>query len=430
MSDIAVLAGFVVVWGLVSRRTESLPLTGPMVFVAFGLVIGPEVADIVTFEADDESVLLAGEATLAVLLFADACRVDCGDLVRNIGLPTRLLGIGLPLTVAATTVLVAMAAPDLGWATAALVAAILAPTDAALGQAVVTNEEVPTTIRQSLNVESGLNDGLVVPAVTIFLALTEAELSDESAGVWVRFVAEQIGYGLLVGAGVAAIGGVVLSRARARGWVDGAYGQLAALGIAVAAFSTAAELDGNGFIAAFTAGLALRVVMGTEAEQVTEFTEDLGQLLALVTFVLFGNVLVGPALDEVTFAIVGCAAGALTICRMVPVALSLAGTGMKPPTVAFIGWFGPRGLASIVLGLVVLEEAGFAARDEVFVIVTWTVLISIVAHGATATWGAERYARWFMAMSPDERGAMMEAEEMSTDRVRWVRRALGTDPET
>lgn len=422
MTDIAVLAGFVVVWGLVSRRTDRWPLTGPMVFVAFGLIIGPDVADVVAFDADDASVLLAGEATLAVLLFVDAARIDCRQLVRNLALPARLLGIGLPLTVAATTVLVGLLAPDLGWAAAALVAAILAPTDAALGQAVVSDQNVPTTIRQSLNVESGLNDGLVVPAVTIFLVLTQAEASNESAGHWVRFAAEQIGYGVLVGAGFGLLGGFLLARARAANWVDGVYGQLTGLAIAIGAFATAGDIGGNGFIAAFSAGLAVRTVMGGEAETVTEFSEDLGQLLALVTFVLFGNVLVGPALDEVTFAILGCAVGTLTLSRMLPVAVALTGTGLKAPTVAFIGWFGPRGLASIVLGLVVLEEAGFAAGDEVFTIVTWTVLLSIVAHGATATWAARRYGEWYMATPGDTRGAMMESEETSVARARFAPR--------
>lgn len=159
-----------------------------------------------------------------------------------------------------------------------------------------------------------------------------------------------------------------------------------------------------------------------EAETVTEFSEDLGQPLALVTFVLFGNVLVGPALDEVTFAILACAVGTLTISRMLPVAVALIGSGPKAPTVAFIGWFGPRGLASIVLGLVVLEEAGFAAGDEVFVIATWTVLLSIVAHGASATWAARRCGEWYMATPDDMRDVMMKSEETTVARARFAPR--------
>ena len=381
-----------------SRKLGDLSISGPLVFTAVGTAVGPSGLDLVGGQFGEGAVEVLAEATLVLILFADATRIDLRLLRRQALLPARMLGLGLPLTVVAGTA-AAYALFDLGLWEAALVAAILAPTDAALGQAVVSNPRVPVRIRQALNVESGLNDGLMLPAITILLAIAAADAGLESSSTnWPAFVARQVGFGVAAGFLVGCAGGWLLHRLVTRGWVDGAMRQLATLAVAVAAFALAHQLGGNGFVAAFVAGMAFGVVAGEHCESASDFTEDEGQLLALLTFLFFGALLLGPRLDELTPAIALYAVLSLTVIRMVPVALSLVGVGLEPPTVGYLGWFGPRGLASILFGLLVVEEADLGGAGTILSVVTWTVVASIVAHGLSAVPLAARYADWFEAM--------------------------------
>lgn len=415
-ADVAIVAAVVALFALISARIGPTPVSAPMVFAALGLVLGPDVVDMVDLGLELEAVDLLGEVTLAVLLFSDASRIDTRALRHEYMLPARLLGIGLPLTVALGTGVLFVLIDGVGVWEAALIAAILAPTDAALGQEVVTDPAVPARIRQGLNVESGLNDGLVVPAVALFLALAADEGDTGSGSFWARFVLEQIGVGLLVGVIVGGVGAWSLTRADDRGWVDGVYAQLATFALAIAALATAVRFDGNGFIAAFVAGLVFGTV-APKAHHLGEFTEDAAQLAAVVSFFVFGNVLMGPALDDIDLTIVVCAVLALTLGRMVPVAISLTGTRAAWPTLTFVGWFGPRGLASILFGLQLLEE-DLPGAEDLFAVVAWTVALSIVAHGATAAWGARRYGAWWSEMSADERTSMPEGADVSDQRTR------------
>lgn len=418
--DIAIVAGVIVAFALISRRIGPTIISGPMVFVAAGLLFGPEVADMVDLGLELEAVDIIGEATLAVLLFSDASRIDTRALRREYMLPARLLGIGLPLTIVLGTGMLMVLIDGVGVWEAALIAAILAPTDAALGQEVVTDPAVPARIRQGLNVESGLNDGLVVPAVALFSVLAADDGDTGSPGFWVRFVVEQIGVGMLVGVLVGGIGAWLLTTGEKANWVDGVYAQLATFALAIAALATSLQFDGNGFIAAFVAGMVFGRV-APRAHQLGEFTEDTAQLAAAVSFFIFGNILLGPALDNVSIGIIVCALGALTLVRIVPVAVALAASGAAKETVAFIGWFGPRGLASILFGLQLLEE-DIARADDLFAVVAWTVLLSVVLHGATAAVGAKRYGAWWAEMTTDERDSMPEGVEVTHHPVRrWLR---------
>ena len=414
--DVATVALVVVLFALISKRIGPTVISGPMVFVAAGLLTGPEIADVVDLGLELEAVDLLGEVTLAILLFSDASRIDTRALRREYMLPARLLGVGLPLTVALGTGVLMLLIADVGVWEAALIAAILAPTDAALGQEVVTDPAVPARIRQGLNVESGLNDGLVVPAVALFLALAVDEQDTGSAGFWARFVFEQIGVALLVGLLIGAVGAWLLNQAADHDWMDPLYAQLATFGLAVGALATSIRFDGNGFIAAFVAGMTFGH-LATEAEHLAEFTEDTAQLAAAVSFFVFGNVLLGPALDDVSVAVIVCALGTLTVGRMLPVAVAMVGTRAAAPTVAFVGWFGPRGLASILFGLQLLEE-DLPGADDLFGVVAWTVLLSVVLHGATAAWGARRYGSWWADMSDDEKDEMPEGVDASEQRPR------------
>lgn len=425
MGPLIVIALAVFAHALVSERISTTIITAPMVFVAVGLLTGPEVFGLAAIDLRSEEVIVLAEMTLAIVLFSDAVRIDPRRARRFVRVPARLLGIGLPLVMAASTV-IARFALDIDWPEAALVGAILTGTDAALGQAVLTDESVPGRIRGSLNIESGLNDGLALPAVALFTAVAATATDSEPISYWLRYLAEQVGYGTLIGVAVGSGCGWALTRARRRGWVAGIEGQLATFSQVGLAFALAHAAGGNTFIAAFMAGVAFRFVGKDDAEYLAEFTEDSGQLLASITFVVFGNALLGPTLGLLTVPIALSVIGFLTIARMLPVAVSLAGSGLRAPTVVFLGWFGPRGLASILFAVTVLAETGRTVDDTVFVVVAWTVLASIILHGSTASWGARRYGEWCAAhervMHPEAtaEGPMEPDEAMM--RPRWAPR--------
>ncbi len=424
--DIAIIAGFVVLYGLVSQRVDHSVLTGPMIFVGFGLLVGRDGFDLLDLPLDNTGVELLAEGTLGLLLFSDAVRIDVARLRTAFALPARMLGLGLPLAIALGTVLGAIIL-DVPAANAALIAAILSPTDAALGQAVVTSPDVPVRVRQSLNVESGLNDGMALPAVMVFLALSAREGDFDTAASWIRFAAEQIGYGALVGVAVGCAGGLAIRWFSARSWMDTTFRQISVLGLAVTAFTAAEALGGNGLIATFTAGTAFGMFARAVCPHVEEFTEDLAQLLAIVSFVVFGAIVVGPSLSELDWRVAMYVAASLLVVRPVAIAVSLVGSGLRWPTVVFFGWFGPRGLASILFGLAAVAEGTEADLGPVFVLVSWTVLVSIVVHGLSATPGAAAYGRWWdgessRAVADGDAEPMAEEMPMAEQRLRRERR--------
>jgi sodium/hydrogen antiporter len=408
--DLAILAVVVFALGLVSRRLEGTVLTPPIVFVAAGFVFGPAVLGLVEFGFDGHTVLLVSEIALSLVLFTDAASINLSVLRQNEGLPLRLLGIGMPLTIALGTASAALLLTDLTFWEAAIVGTVLAPTDAALGQAVVSDQRVPVRVRQALNVEAGLNDGLSVLFLALFLTLAVAEEELQPASYWIRFALEQVGLGILVGVGVGLVGGWLVSWASKREWMTGSFRRLALLALAIIAWALADQIGGNGFIAAFVGGLAVGPTVERVGEQLIHFTEAEGQLLSLSVFFIFGVLVIG-LIQPLSWKVAGYALLSLTVIRMLPVALSLMGTHLRGVSVLFMGWFGPRGLASIVLGLVVVAEAPLiAGRDEIGVVVALTVLLSVLLHGITAAPLSAVYVRRVegMAASAPEKREMGE----------------------
>ena len=400
MVDFVVLASVVFAFGLVSRRLEGTILTAPIVFVAAGMVLGPAAFGLVEFGLDDHTVLLVGEIALAIVLFTDAARINLSALRQNEGLPLRLLGIGMPLTIAIGTAAAALLLTNLSIWEAAIVGTVLAPTDAALGQAVVSNPRVPVRVRQALNVEAGLNDGLSVPFLALFLILAVEE-ERLSANLWIRFALEQVGLGVLVGAGVGLTGGWLVSQASRRAWMTGSFQRIALLALALIAWALADQIGGNGFIAAFVGGLAVGPTVERVGEQLIRFSEAEGQLLNLSVFFIFGVLVLGT-IQHLSWEVALYALLSLTVIRMLPVTLSLYGTHLRGISVLFAGWFGPRGLASIVLGLIVVEEAPLLpGRDEIEAVVALTVLLSVLLHGITAAPLSAVYARRVQGMAAD-----------------------------
>ena len=334
----------------------------------------------------------------------------------EISVPARLLGIGLPLTlVAGLVAAVALASATSPGPRRSCSPSILAPTDAALGQAVVTLPRLPSRIRQGLNVESGLNDGICVPIFLIALAVAEAEAGAIGDGAAARLVAEQIGYGLIAGAVAGAVAAAVVLVAERHANVDAAWLQIGPVAGAALAYGVAVPIGGSGFIAAFVGGMVFGGLLRGGVEQVEGLLEEGGAVLGAITFVVFGAVLLGPALGHVTVAIVGYAILSLTLVRMLPVAVALLGTGARAPTVGFLGWFGPRGLASIVFAVMLEEGSDLPNEETILLTVFVTVGVSVLLHGLTAAPLANRYAGWFEA-NPRDR---VPAEAVEAPEMRW-----------
>ena len=390
ISALVLIAALLLLFGLISKKLQKSVITPPMVFVVCGLIAGPAAFGLFELEIESEFVRTLAEATLVLVLFTDASRIDLKILRRNYHLPFRLLAIGLPLTIGGGALLAAVMFDQLTFWEAAVAAAILAPTDAALGQAVVSSPRVPVRIRQALNVESGLNDGIVLPVVLLFLSLAAPHEQAQSGEFWIQFVAGQVILGPIVGIAVGCFGGKVVSAASTSKWMDHTFQQLAALALAGLAFGGAELVGGNGFIAAFMAGLALGNSAGPICGCLQDFAEAEGQLLALLAFFFFGAADAWPAIEHLDATVILYAFLSLTVVRMLPSSLSLIGTGFKAATHLFLGWFGPRGLASILFLFFVLEEQP-PGTHLIFHIVVTAVLMSVFAHGLSAFPGANWY---------------------------------------
>jgi NhaP-type Na+/H+ or K+/H+ antiporter len=397
---LAAIAAAILAYAAISGRVEGTPITPAIVFVAIGLLAGPEALGLIDLASHSEPVKRLAEATLTVVLFADASRIDLRVLRREIAIPARLLGIGLPLTIVTGLVVAVALFAGLAWPEALLLAVILAPTDAALGQAVVTLPRLPSRIRQGLNVESGLNDGICVPIFLVVLAVAEAEAGAIGDGAAARLVGEQIGYGAFAGAVAGAVAAAVVVVARRQRDIDAAWLQIGPLAGAALAYGIAAPIGGSGFIAAFVGGMVFGGLLRGRAEDVGYLLEEGGAVLGAVTFVVFGAVLLGPALGHLTLAMVGYALLSLTVIRMLPVAVSLVGSGARSPTVGFLGWFGPRGLASIVFAVMLDEGSNLPGEETILLTVYATVGLSVLLHGLTAAPLANRYATWFETTGP------------------------------
>lgn len=411
---LATVAFLLLVFAALSHRLKRSYVTLAIFFTSTGLLAGPALG-LLDLELGSEPIKLLAQATLTLVLFSDASRISIPALRREFSVPARLLGLGLPLTIAAGTVAGVTVLPGVSLAEALVLAVMLACTDAALGQAVVTDRRIPSRIRQGLNVESGLNDGVCVPLLLIFLAVAKADEEEELAPV--RVVLEQIGYGAIAGLVAGALGAWVLATFARRGWITDTWQQIIGVVTPMLAYTAAVALGGSGFIAAFVAGLVFAAVSAARAEPATALADESGELLNAMTFLFFGAVLLGPALDELDWRIGLYAVLSLTVVRMLPVAIATWGLGMRGVTVGFLGWFGPRGLASIVFGLIVLEESGLPERSELLTIVTLTVALSVFAHGLTAWPWANRYADWYDATQVHQ-PSMPESAPVSERRTR------------
>ena len=414
---VPILALSILAVAAVSGRLSGTPVTPAMVFVLIGVLVGPEVAGELKLSPTGASVRTLAEATLTLVLFCDASRIKLSALRSEYAVPLRLLGVGLPLTIALGAVLAAGLFEQFTLAEALVLAVLLAPTDAALGQAVVTEPRLPSRIRQGLNVESGLNDGICVLLLFIALAAADVESHVASGHHALRIVVEELGYGLLGGAASGLLLALLIRIAGRRQLITESWLQVIPLAGAALAYGLAAALGGSGFIAAFLAGGLFGTLLEHESHASTRLTEEIGQVLNGVTFVVFGAVLLGPALAQLSGRVLLYAVLSLTLVRMLPVAIAMVGSRARLPTVTFLGWFGPRGLASIVFAVIVVEQARLPQTGTILVATYLTVGLSVFAHGLTAAPLADRYARWYESHSRDRRPAM-ESVQVTAHRPR------------
>lgn len=381
--------------GLISRRIEGSSLTGPMLFTLLGFAIGPAALGLIDMPVTHGAIHLLAEVTLILVLFSDAASINLRELRRSLTLPLRLLLIGMPLTILLGTIAARFVLP-LQWFEAALLAAILAPTDAALGQAVVSDKRVPLRVRQALSVESGLNDGIALPLVLVFAGLASTmhghgSHAETAQAGFALFTAKQIVLGPIAGLAVGAAGGWLVALSHRHQWMSETAEGMIALGLAFGAFAFAESIGGNGFIAAFVAGICFGNSLKFRCRFLYEFAEGEGQILTLLTFGAFGSTMLAEGAGALSVAVVLMAVLALTVVRIVPVGIATLGTGLSTSTVLFLGWFGPRGLASVLFVLLILEEMTLPGEEIIYVTVISAVALSIFGHGISAGPAARAY---------------------------------------
>jgi sodium/hydrogen antiporter len=415
--SLAIVALMLLGVAAISRRLSGTPVTPAMVFVAVGVLVGTKALGEIDLHSSSATVRALAEATLALVLFCDASRIDLRLLRREVGVPLRLLGIGLPLTIALGALAAAVIFDQLTVEEAVILGVVLAPTDAALGQAVVTEPRVPARIRQGLNVESGLNDGICVPLLFAAVAVADVESEISEGRSAATLLVEEIGFGVVGGL----VGGLVVAaiviHAGRRELIADAWRQVIPAAGAALAYGTASALGGSGFIAAFVAGMTFRLALGRDPEQINELSEQVGSVLNGVTFVLFGAILFGPALGELSWELALYAVLSLTLVRILPVAIAMLRSRARAPTLGFLGWFGPRGLASIVFAVIVIEESNLPHENLIVLAIYLTVGVSVFAHGLSAAPLAGRYARWY-EQHPRDKAPPMESAPTDVTRAR------------
>jgi NhaP-type Na+/H+ or K+/H+ antiporter len=403
----------VLVAAAISQRIQGTIITLPMVYTVLGLILSGRVLGIIELEPQNELIRIIAELTLIMVLATDASRIDVRMLIRDHSLPQRLLAIGLPLMMVFGTIVAAILFADLTFWEAAVLAIILTPTDASLGQAVVTNPKVPVRIRQTLNVESGLNDGVAMPflLLALNLAVAEESLLGQSHFIWLAVT--QIAFGILAGVIVGFFGGRFIEWGQRSGWMSKPFQKISSLLLALLAYGIAELLGGNGFIAAFVMGMtAVNTTRKMDAKLLHEYAEVEVQGLMMLTFmIVFGAVMLPLALDQFDGSMLLYAVLSLAVLRLLSVGISLINTRVKSVTTGFLGWFGPRGIASIIYIFTVLDE-DLANESLIYNVVMLTVLISIFAHGVTAAPGANWYAKRVANVTKPDGTEMVSVPEM------------------
>jgi NhaP-type Na+/H+ or K+/H+ antiporter len=371
-------------YSLVAGRLERTPITGPIVYLSFGLVVGPLGLGWLDLDVDRQELRVLADMTLALVLFIDAANANMSVLKKHAAIPVRMLLFGLPMTIALGVVTGMLLFEQLGFWELAVLATMLTATDAALGKAVITNKAVPERIREGLNVESGLNDGICVPLLFVFIILAEARGAEgQGASLVLSYMVQEIGIGLVVGLSLSALAAWLMKWCWVRGWISEVWMQLPVIMLAILCFTVAQSLHGSGYIAAFAGGILFGILAKQETHKLVLSAEGMAETLAMFTWIIVGAVFINKTYQFMSWQVLAYAVLSLTVVRMLPMFLSLTGTGEKVDSKLFLGWFGPRGFASIVFGIIVLNTT-LPGAHQMAIVVVCTVILSAILHGLTA----------------------------------------------
>lgn len=382
--NFAIIALILLTYSLVAGKVERGPISAPMVFLIIGLLLGPFSLHILDVKLEVENYKLLAELALALVLFTDASKTNLKVLRHNITIPSRLLLIGLPITIIAGTLIGKLVFPDFLWVELAILATVLAPTDAALGEPVVSNKSVPTKIREAINVESGLNDGICVPILLLLLAFQKVQVNEQISWQYgIMVFAKQIGIGLATGISIVSLSVLLIKKGISNKWIEASWKPTLIITLSIACFSMAQALGGSGFIAAFTGGVVLDRSFKNKKLDFLDGAEGVGKILSSTVWIIFGSVLTVWIYKYFTLPILLYAVASLTVIRIIPVFISLLTQRLHPYEKFFMAWFGPRGLASIVFAILVLE-ADLQSGNTIVVTACLTILLSVFAHGITA----------------------------------------------
>ncbi|MEA1982357.1 MAG: cation:proton antiporter [Campylobacterota bacterium] len=391
---IFIIALIVLVYGFFSKKLEQLNISGPMFFLLIGILLSPLGLNLIHIALDSDILKMVAEIALILVLFTDSSQLSLKKFKTEWKISARLLLIGLPITIVFSTYLATLMFPNEPLLYLLLMALILAPTDAALGKAVVTDRLVPEEIRSSINVESGLNDGIVFPLLitVILLIISHQELGEDNS--WILYLFEQISLGFIIGAISGFVGAKVLTRAVDKLWIKDVYRNLSPVSLAILTYYIAEHLGGNGFIAAFVSGAFFgnfSRLLDTHAER---FLESDGEVLILISFLVFGLTFIPTTIEFWNMKVIIYSLLSLTAFRMIPVAFSLIGLGLSFKSKLFIGWFGPRGIASILYVMTVAHKIEIVdMQSTLFSVITLTILLSIILHGLSAQPLVNLYAK-------------------------------------
>ena len=389
--DVFIISLIFIIFGLISKKIEKSSITAPMVFTLLGLLLSKDLLNVISLNVDNKNLKTFAELTLILVLFSDSSRIHFSSIKKDHNIPIRLLTIGFILILSFGASVAFIVFPKFDPYSCFLIAAILTPTDAALGHNIFTNTKIPIRIRQALNIESGLNDGLAVPFITIFMTLTAAMEKTGNIAIWGLFIIKQIGVGLFIGLIIGYLGGKSYKYFLKIKWMNTVFSRILTIALAVLAYSLANYFSGSGFIAAFIAGLTIGNTSKEITHPIHDFAAVEGQLFTLLLFFLFGVAIIPPMINNLNIQIILYAILSLTLIRIIPVFLSLINTRLKWQTKLFLGWFGPRGVASIVFALLVLDSTNIFYKQEITNTVIATVFLSIILHGVTTRVGSIWY---------------------------------------
>jgi NhaP-type Na+/H+ or K+/H+ antiporter len=382
-----VMTVLVLSYAVVSGLVKRWYLAPAMIFVALGMVLGPFGFGVMESETNTQSFTILAQLALTVILFNQAAMLDLRSVVRRGHVTFRLLVIGIPLSIILGTVVALLAMPVMPLWEAVCLAAIVAPTEAALIDALLEDRRIPQPVRHALSTESGCYDGFALAAMLAALALA-SEATDPDPGRWAWFAVRTEVVSLIVGLGIGVIGGLVIARSRRRGWMSDTWAQLATLALALVCFEVGERLHGSGFVAAFAGGLAYSMmVRRTDLDIPTQVSDAAGQLLELMVFAMFGGYAVFVGWRDAGWRVILFAVVALIVVRLVAVSVALVGTDLPARSRLFIGWFGPRGIGTLVLGLLMIERGEIQQADMITQAVVVAITVSLVVHSLTTPLG-------------------------------------------